>query len=119
MGPVPRTHAVGSSNEWHGFHELVLYQLSGHLLVTIEYVDSQWFHNRFQFKIQWEGFVEEHNTWENADDIDSREGPCLLQEGDNDFDLEEDFYKRHPNAPKRTDLLSARTKPTQHRRVCK
>jgi hypothetical protein len=64
-----------------------------------KYVDAQWFRNRFQFKVRWEGFTEEHDTWENAEDIDSDDGPRLLQEGDEDFDLEEDFYRRHPDAP--------------------
>ena len=47
--------------------------------------------------------MEEHNTWEDADSIDSDDGPCILGEDDNDFDLEEDFYCRHPDALKRTD----------------
>ena len=60
--------------------------------VMEKYVDACWFHNRFQFKIRWDGFLEEHDTWENADDIDSGDGPWTLEEGDKDFDLEEDFY---------------------------
>jgi hypothetical protein len=60
--------------------------------VMEKYVDAQWFRNRFQFKVRWEGFTEEHDTWENTEDIDSDDGPRLLQEGDKDFDLEEDFY---------------------------
>jgi hypothetical protein len=60
--------------------------------VMEKYVDACWFRNRLQFKIRWEEFTEEHDTWENADDIDSDTGPQLLQDGDDDFDLEEDFY---------------------------
>jgi hypothetical protein len=63
--------------------------------VMEKYVDMWWFHDHFQFKIQWEGFMEEHNTWENADDIDSDTGPQLLQDRDNNFNLEEDFYHTH------------------------
>ena len=85
--------------------------------VIEKYLDSRWFRNRFQFKIRWEGFTEEHDTWENAEDIDSDAGPRLIQDGDDDFDLEEDFYHRHPDAPKRTDPLAARARPARRRRV--
>jgi hypothetical protein len=53
--------------------------------VMEKYIDARWFQNRFQFKIQWDGFSEEHDTWEDADDIDSDEGPQILQEGDEDL----------------------------------
>jgi hypothetical protein len=85
--------------------------------VMEKYVDAQWFHNRLQFKIRWEGFTEEHDTWENADDIDSDTGPRLLQEGDDDFDLEEDFYQRHPDAPRHTDPPAARAQPARRCRA--
>jgi len=87
--------------------------------VIDKYINARWFRNRFQFKIQWEGFSKEHDTWENTDDIDSDEGPRLLQEDDDDFDLEEDFYKRHPDAPRRTDPPNMRTRPTRKHRICK
>ena len=74
--------------------------------VMEKYVDTCWFRNRFQFKIRWANFLEEHDTWENADDIDSDDGPQMLEEGDKDLDLEEDFYRQHPEAPHRTDVLN-------------
>jgi hypothetical protein len=61
--------------------------------VMEKYIDTQWFRNQFQFKIRWDGFSEEHDTWENADDINSDEGPQILDEGDEDLDLEVDFYR--------------------------
>ena len=76
--------------------------------VMEKYVDARWFRNHFQFKIRWDGFSEEHDTWEDTDDIDSNDGPRILGEDDNDFDLEEDFYRRHPDTPKRTDPPAAR-----------
>ena len=85
--------------------------------VIEKYMDAQWFWNQFQFKIRWEGFSEEHDTWENTDDIDLSKGPRLLEEGDEDFDLEEDFYHKHPDAPRRTNPPNARAQPTRHRRV--
>ena len=55
--------------------------------------DTDFVANRFQFKIHWANFLEEHDTWENADDIDSDDGPQMPEEGDKDLDLEEDFYR--------------------------
>jgi len=81
--------------------------------VIEKYLDSRWFRNRFQFKIRWEGFTEEHDTWENAKDIDSDTRPRLLQDRDDDFDLEEDFYRRHLDAPKRTDPPATRAQPAR------
>jgi hypothetical protein len=81
--------------------------------VMEKYVDVRWFCNQLQFKIQWEGFTEEHDTWENADNIDSDTGPQLLQDGDDNFDLEEDFYQRHPDAPKCTDPPAAHARPVR------
>ena len=79
-----------------------------------KYVDARWFRNRFQFKIRWEGFEEDDDTWEDANDIDSGNGPRVLEEGDDDFDMEEDFYGRHPDAPRRTDPPTARSRPVRH-----
>ena len=61
--------------------------------VMEKYVDTRWFRNHFQFKIRWANFSEEHDTWEDANDIDSDNGPQMLEEGDEDLDLEEDFYR--------------------------
>jgi hypothetical protein len=66
--------------------------------VMEKYIDMHWFCNHFQFKICWKGFSEEHDTWENADNIDSDDSPQVLEEGDKDLDLEEDFYQQHPDA---------------------
>ena len=86
--------------------------------VMEKYVNAQWFRNCFQFKIWWDGFTEEHNTWEDTDGIDSDDGPHILGEDDNDFDLEEDFYHRHPDAPKRTDPPATQKQPARQQWVC-
>ena len=86
--------------------------------VMEKYVDAQWFQNWFQFKIQWDGFSEEHNTWEDTDGIDSDDGPQVLGEDDDDFNLEEDFYHRHPDTLKRTDPPAAWRQPTRQQRAC-
>ena len=85
--------------------------------VMEKYVDAWWFQNQFQFKIQWDGFSEEHDTWEDVDGINSDNGPWVLQEEDNDFNLEEDFYHRHPDAPKRTDPPAAQRHPARQWKV--
>ena len=85
--------------------------------VIEKYLDAWWFWNRFQFKIWWEGFSEEHDTWENADNINSDDRPQLLQEGDNNFNLEEDFYCRHPDTPKQTNPPAEHQQPAWRWRV--
>ena len=67
--------------------------------VMEKYVDTCWFRNYFQFKIHWVNFAEEHDTWENTDNIDSDNRPCMLEDGDNNLDLEEEFYHQHPDTP--------------------
>ena len=71
-----------------------------------KYVDVHWFCNQFQFKIHWEEYKEEDNTWEDADNIDLGDAPWMLEEGDEDFNLE-DFYRRHLDAPRRTNTPAA------------
>ena len=53
-----------------------------------------------QFKIWLEGFEGNNDTWEDTNDIDSGNRPQVLEKGDDDFDLEEDFYCRHSDAPR-------------------
>jgi hypothetical protein len=86
--------------------------------VMEKYIDTHWFHNCFQFKIHWEGFSEEHNTWENADNIDLDDGPQVLEEGDKDLDLKEDFYHQHPDAARWTDPPTAHRQVTQRQHTC-
>jgi hypothetical protein len=87
--------------------------------VMEKYIDACWFCNHFQFKIRWEGFTREHDTWENMEDIDSDDGSCLLDAGDDDFNLEEDFYWRHPDAPRKTDPPEACTQTARCCQTCK
>jgi hypothetical protein len=60
--------------------------------VMEKYLDTCWFCNQFQFKIHWDRFSEEHDTWENTDDINLDDGPQVLEEGNKDLNLEVDFY---------------------------
>jgi hypothetical protein len=78
-----------------------------------KYINACWFRNCFQFKICWDRFSEEHDTWENADNIDSDDRPQVLEDGDKDIDLEVDFYQRHPNTARWTDPPAARKQLTR------
>ena len=71
-----------------------------------KYIDMCWFQNHFQLKICWENFSEEHDIWENADNINSNDGPHMLEDGDNDLDLKEEFYCQHPDTPCQTNVLN-------------
>jgi hypothetical protein len=51
------------------------------------------------------------------DDINADDGPRVLEDGDEDLDLEADFYRRHPGAARRTDPLAARKQLTRRRHV--
>jgi hypothetical protein len=38
--------------------------------VIERFVNSHWFHNQFQLKIWWEGYMEEHDKWKNYEDLE-------------------------------------------------
>jgi hypothetical protein len=81
--------------------------------VMEKYIDARWFQNQFQFKIHWDRFSEEHDTWENTDDIDSDDGPQVLEDGNEDLNLKVDLYQQHPDTAKQTDLPAARRQLTR------
>ena len=51
-----------------------------------EILDSKMFRGKLRYKIKWEGYGPEHNTWEYAADIHS---PKLVTE----------FHRKNPRAP--------------------
>ena len=75
-------------------------------------MDSQWIINtkgewEFQFKVKWDGY--DILTWETRsrlNDNAAKTNQQYLQPGDNDFNMEEDFYEKHPDAPHHDDLIS-------------
>jgi transposase InsO family protein len=91
------------------------------------YVDSRWIRDpnsnwRFQFRVKWDGY--DDLTWEDRATLDedaAKEDQQYLRPGDDDFDMEREFYEKHPDAPRHddpaadwTDALSERR--TLHRR---
>ena len=63
-------------------------------------------------------------TWEDCGRLNedaAKTNDQYLHPGDNDFDMEQEFYDRHPNAPHHDDLVSERVnalgvQQTAHRR---
>jgi hypothetical protein len=74
----------------------------------------------FKFLVKWVGYPD--FTWEERDQIekDTKDSKQELGEDDDDFDLEEDFYTTHPDAPRPDDPVEKRHlgvfKPTIKRR---
>ncbi len=56
-------------------------------------LDSTMFHGKFKFKVKWEGYRPEHNNWKYAAEAHMPEQVA-------------NFYKKHPAAPDRSELLS-------------
>jgi len=71
------------------------------------YLDSRWVKmgNKwdFQFLVEWEGY--DDHTWESREKLEADTKESKQEPGpDNDnFDLEEEFYLKHPNAPHHED----------------
>ena len=91
------------------------------------YVDSRWIINaigewQFQFKVKWDGL--ENLTWEDRTRLNedaAKTNQQYLRPGDDDFDMEEDFYEKHPDAPHHDDPVGERKnalgkRQTVHRR---
>jgi len=65
-----------------------------------EILDSKMFRGRLRFKIKWEGYGPDHNTWEYAAEVHS---PELVAE----------FYRKNPGAPRHIRASSFRSIPFQ------
>jgi len=71
------------------------------------YLDSRWIKMKnkwdFQFLVEWEGY--DDHTWESREKLeeDTRNSKQELGPDEDDFDLEEDFYSKHPDAPHHKD----------------
>ena len=76
-----------------------------------QYVDSQWIINtkgkwEFKFKVKWDGY--NILTWESCTRLNedaAKMNQQYLHPGDDDFDMEEDFYEKHPEAPHHNDPI--------------
>ena len=63
-------------------------------------IDSRVRWGKLRFLVRWAGYDESHDTWERADEIEERAGEAV-----------EDFYQRHPNAPKKIAATLFRSLP--------
>ena len=52
-----------------------------------EILDSRMFRKKLQFKVRWEGYGTEHDSWEYATEVHA---PRLVKE----------FYQKNPTAPR-------------------
>ena len=90
------------------------------------YTDSRWIETNsiwtFQFKVKWDG--SDTMTWENRDSLNedaAKTNDQYLRPGDDDFDMEQEFYERHPDAPHHGDPVGKQVntlgvRQTAHRR---
>jgi hypothetical protein len=58
-----------------------------------EVIDSRFYRRRLQYLVRWKGYGHEENLWLVEGDVDA---PDLIAE----------FYRTHPNAPKRLSTLA-------------
>jgi len=77
------------------------------------YLDSRWIKMKdkkwdFQFLVEWEGY--DNHTWEPREQIekDTKDSKQELGDDEDDFDLEEEFYSKHLDAPHHKDLEKER-----------
>ena len=94
------------------------------LWVINRFVNSRWFRGRFQLKIRWEDQSEEQDDWRDFREI-LAESVKWREEFNIDEPLVEDptqamiedYYNRHPNAPRHDDPVHRRQAPPRHRGV--
>ena len=94
------------------------------LWVIEKFVNSRWFRGKFQLKIRWEDQTEEQDDWRDYFTI-LEEAAGWQQElviGDESVDdpirpLIEEYYARHPGAPRHDDPPHRRLAPPRHRAV--
>jgi len=92
------------------------------LWVIDQFVNSRWFRGKFQLKIRWEDQTEEHDDWRDYATI-LRESAGWREELEVGEDAREDpiepmlqdYYTRHPGAPKHNDPPYRRMAPPLHR----
>jgi len=72
----------------------------------IRMADGKW---NFQFLVEWEGY--DNHTWESREQIEKDAQGTEQEPGkDNgDFNMEEEFYLKHPNAPHHNNPILERT----------
>jgi len=85
LTPPPPPEVIGGEEEY----------------LVAEILDSKMFCGRLKFKIKWEGYGPEHDSWEYAAEVHAPERVA-------------DFYCRHPAAPQRIRAVTFAQIPFQH-----
>jgi hypothetical protein len=94
------------------------------LWVIDRFVNSCWFRGKFQLKVRWEDQPEEQDDWRDYHVILAEASQWrdeLRVQGQEDDDslgpLVEEYYARHPGAPRHDDAPYQRGRPPRHREV--
>ena len=79
-----------------------------------QYLDCRWIKMKdkkwqFQFLVEWDRY--NNHTWESRNQIeqDTKGSKQELGEDEDNFDMEEDFYSKHPDTPHHNDLEGERS----------
>jgi hypothetical protein len=91
------------------------------LWVIDQFVNSCWFRGKFQLKIWWEDQTEEQDDWQDYFTIleeasQWRDELCIQGQEDDDSigPLVEEYYIRHPGAPRHDDAPHQWPPPPRH-----
>jgi hypothetical protein len=91
------------------------------LWVIDQFINSRWFHGKFQLKVRWEDQAEEQDDWQDyfailAEAAQWRDELQLQGQEDDDSvgPLVEEYYLRHPGAPRHDDAPHQRAPPPRH-----
>jgi len=85
LTPPPPLEVIGGEEEY----------------LVAEILDSKMFRGRLKFKIKWEGYRPEHDSWEYAAEVHAPERVA-------------DFYRRHPSASQQIRAVTFAQIPFQH-----
>jgi hypothetical protein len=94
------------------------------LWVIDKFVNSRWFRGKFQLKVHWEDQGEDQDDWRDHETVlreaaTWREQLAIedLPEEDPTIQLREEYYARHPGAPRHDDPPHRRAAPPRTRAV--
>jgi hypothetical protein len=98
--------------------------LDQELWVVDKFVNSRWFRNKFQLKVHWEDHEEDQDEWRDHDKLMAevagwREELAVEDLPDEDpiVHLRDEYYARHPGAPRHDDPPYRRAAPPRVRGV--
>ena len=94
------------------------------LWVIDSFINSRWFQGKFQLKVRWEDQAEEQDDWRDYQEILWESAAWRQELAIDDVQGEdpirpmiEEYYQRHPDAPRHDDPPHRRQAPPRHRAV--